>query len=119
MKIRKKNQDLQELIGNLNRHGTEKDAAVWKAVARSLNRPRRKRYEVSLNRIEKNSKPRETVVVPGAVLGPGEIRKAVKVAALRFSGDAREKIEKAGGECMEIQDLFEKNPKGHKVKILG
>ncbi len=36
------------------------------------------------------------------VLGHGEITKKLKVAAHRFSATAREKIEKAGGECIEL-----------------
>lgn len=119
MKIRKKSQSLQELIGNLSRHGSEKKAGTWKAVASSLNKPRRKRYEVNLHRIEKNSKPRETIVVPGIVLGSGDIKKSVTVAALKFTKDAREKIEKAGGKCLEIQELLEKDPKGHKIRIMA
>jgi len=119
MKIRRKSENLQELIQNLNRYGSEKDAGIWKAVARSLNKPRRRRYEVNLSIIERTSKPRETIIVPGVVLGSGEIKKSVTVAALRFSGKARERIEKAGGKCLEIPELFEKNPKGQKIRIMG
>jgi large subunit ribosomal protein L15 len=36
------------------------------------------------------------------ILGNGEITKAVKVHAHKFSQTAREKIEKAGGECIVI-----------------
>ena len=119
MKTREKNQSMKELIENINRLGYEHDSGVWKAVARNLNRPTRNRYEVSLSRLDKNTKSKETVVVPGAVLGPGEINKPVTVAALKFSKDAREKIEKAGGSCIGIEELMEKNPKGHKVRIMG
>jgi large subunit ribosomal protein L18e len=119
MKIRKKNQNVQELIENLNRLGYEKDADVWKAVAKNLNRPTRNRYELSVSSLEKNTKSKETVVVPGAVLGSGEISKPLTIAALKFSKEAREKIKKAGGTCMDIEELMEKNPKGHKVRIMG
>ncbi len=36
------------------------------------------------------------------VLGEGEISKKLKVSAHRFSKSAREKIEKAGGEVVEL-----------------
>ena len=36
------------------------------------------------------------------VLGDGEIGKALKVSAHRFSKSAKEKIEKAGGECIVL-----------------
>jgi len=119
MKIRKKNRNMQELIENLNRLGYEHDSNVWKAAAKNLNKPTRNRYEVSLSRLDKNTKSKDTIIVPGAVLGPGEIKKPVTVAALKFSKDAKGKIERAGGTCLEIEELMEKNPKGHKVRIMG
>ena len=36
------------------------------------------------------------------VLGDGEIKKSLKVSAHRFSKSAKEKIEKAGGECIVL-----------------
>ncbi|HEX2644024.1 MAG TPA: 50S ribosomal protein L15 [Thermoanaerobaculia bacterium] len=39
---------------------------------------------------------------PVKVLGNGEIAKALKVTAHKFSKSAREKIEKAGGTCQEL-----------------
>lgn len=119
MKIRKKNSNMQELIENLNRLGYEHDSNVWKAVAKNLNRPTRNRYELSISKLDKNTKSKDTVIVPGAMLGPGEIKKPVTVAALKFSKEAKENIEKAGGTCLEIEELMEKNPKGHKVMIMG
>lgn len=40
--------------------------------------------------------------VPVKILGQGDLKKALKVAAHAFSQSAREKIEKAGGEVREI-----------------
>lgn len=115
MKIREKNEPLQKLIGDLLRQ----ERPVWRALARGLNRPRRRGFRVNLYRIEKYGKGRETLAVPGIVLGSGEIKKAGNVAALRFSESAREKLEKAGGRCMSIRELLEKNPQGKGVKIMG
>ena len=39
---------------------------------------------------------------PVKVLGDGEVAKALKVTAHKFSKSAREKIEKAGGTCQEL-----------------
>ncbi len=40
--------------------------------------------------------------VPVKVLGDGELTKALKVSANKFSASARSKIEAAGGTCQEI-----------------
>lgn len=37
---------------------------------------------------------------PLKILGEGEITKALKIKAVKFSGSAKEKIEKAGGEAI-------------------
>jgi large subunit ribosomal protein L18e len=59
------------------------------------------------------------VVVPGKVLGTGEIGHSVTVAAFSFSNRAREKIEGARGRCVSFVDLIKKNPKGSNVRIIG
>jgi large subunit ribosomal protein L18e len=117
MKLRKKSS--KPLIEKLHKEGIERKANVWKAVAKGLNRPRSKRFEVNLTRIEKHAKPKETIVVPGVVLGSGNLKKRVVVAALKFSGKAKEKIEKSGGKCLSIEELHEKNPKGKGIMIIG
>lgn len=117
MKAREKSS--KSMIEKLYREGIEKKADVWKAVAKGLNRPRRKRFEVNLTRLEKHAKPKETIVVPGVVLGSGELKKKLKVAAFKFSGNAKGKIERAGGKCLSIEELYEKNPKGNAIRIMG
>jgi large subunit ribosomal protein L18e len=117
MKARDKNALTKGLIEELNEKGLKTPA--WKAVAKGLNRPRRQSYEVSLSRLEKHAKKGESVVVPGTVLGTGELSKPVTVAALRFSGTAREKIEKAGGKAMTIEGMVKDNPGAKKLRIMG
>jgi len=118
MKIRDKEEYLKELIGKLYSEGVKRNN-IWKVVAEELNKPKRKMREVNLLRIEKYAKPKETIIVPGIVLGSGEIKKHVNIAALRFSSSAKEKIEKAGGKCLSIEELFEKNPEGKNIRVIG
>lgn len=40
--------------------------------------------------------------MPIKILGTGDLSKAIKVTAHKFSKSAREKIEKAGGSCEEL-----------------
>lgn len=115
MKVRDKNPLLKKEIESLNKAGTE--TPVWKAVAKGLNRPRRRRYEVNLSRLEEFAKQNDIIIVPGIVLGNGEIRKQVTVAALKFSSEARKKIEKAGGKCMTIEQASGLEPS--KIRIMG
>jgi len=92
--------------------------SIWEDVAEKLKNARRRRVQVNVSDIGRHAEEKETVVVPGVVLGAGEIAKHVDVAAWRFSNSAAEKIEKAKGHAMSIEELLEKNPKGSKVKIM-
>jgi large subunit ribosomal protein L18e len=103
MKIRGKNEITKEMIADIRRKGFDNRSKFWISVAESLNRPRRRRYEVNLNRLEKHGKANEKIVV----------------AALRFSGKAKERVEKAGGECLTIEEMIGKNPKGKGIRIMG
>lgn len=117
MKVRDKNPVKSGLITELREKGLK--TPVWKAVAKGLNRPSRKAYEVNVSRLEKHAKKGEIIVVPGTVIGTGALTKPLTVAALRFSGTACEKIEKAGGKCMSIEEMVKDNPNGKKLRVMG
>src|SRR5207245_7525188 len=61
----------------------------------------------------------EQVVVPGVILGTGEISMPVTVAAFRASGAARKKIEAAGGKAVSLLELAGQNPKGSESASWG
>ena len=115
LKLRSKQQDLQNFIIELE----NKEKPIWKAVAKGLNRPRRKEFDINLYRLDRVADGKETVIVPGTVLGTGDVTKKLNVAAWKFSGSARQKIEKAGGKCWEIALLVKENPEGKGIRILA
>jgi len=119
MKKRKPtNSYLRQLIEDLRKKSFELNAPIWKTIAKKLEKSRRKRIEVNLSDIERNTKENDTVIVPGTVLASGELTKPVKIAAWRFSESTRKKIKKSKSECLTIEELVKKNPKGSGVKII-
>lgn len=110
---------LKHLIESLKKKSMEENSPIWRAVAEKLEKPRRKKIEVNLSDIERNADGKETVIVPGIVLGSGELTKAVNVAAWRFSPSAKEKIKKSKGKTQTIEELIKENSKGTGVKILA
>ena len=93
------NSRLLGLIGNLSKD----KKPFWRRVAEILANPRKRRVEVNLSKIEKYAKDGTTVVVPGKVLGRGQLTKPVVVAAFAFSLSAKKEIENAGGKCITIE----------------
>ncbi len=106
------------LIGELRKHAIEQDVGLWKRIAQDLEAPSRKRRIVNLFAIQANAIDGETVIVPGKVLGEGDLTKKVTVAAFSFSDEAKSKINKSG-KALTITELIKANPKGAKVRILG
>jgi len=113
----KKNQQLTELLQLLRKTAIENNAAVWRRVASDLEKPTRKRRVVNIYKIEKYAQDNEVVVVPGKVLGTGELTKKVTVAAYNFSDEAYKKI-KERGNPLSIKELLEKNPQGKKIRLM-
>lgn len=118
-KTKATNPQLLALIKQLKKAYKENHAPIWRDLAERLSSPRRERCEVNISRINRWTKPGDTVVVPGKVLGAGKLDHEVKVAAFSFSKSAIEKITRAGGKALSVKSLTETNPKGSHVKIIG
>jgi large subunit ribosomal protein L18e len=118
-KARTTNPELIELIRFLKRQSRENKVKVWRDIAEKLAKPNRNRVAVNLSRLNRYTHRNETAVVPGKVLGAGEMNHPITVAAFAYSEKAREKIKAVNGKCLSFSDLIKKNPKGSNVKIIG
>ncbi|OGS42470.1 MAG: 50S ribosomal protein L18e [Euryarchaeota archaeon RBG_16_62_10] len=118
-KNKKTNPNLVGLIRNLKEASRTNKAPVWRDIALRLEGPAKNWAEVNVGKLNRYAGENEIVVVPGKLLGSGEIAKKVTVAAYRSSGQAKEKVVKAGGQNMSIEELVAKHPKGSKVRIMG
>ena len=110
---------LKHLLIELRKASNSQQVKIWNRVASDLSRPSRKLRHVNVSKLEKYSKEKETIIVPGKVLGSGKIKKSINVAAFNFSESATKKITQAKGTCLRISDLIKKSPKGNKIRILG
>jgi len=90
---------------------------VWKKVSKKLSGPRREKIEANLYRINKKTKENDVIVVPGKILGIGEIDHKLTIACLNCSKTARKKIETSGSKLLSIEELLEQNPEGKDVKV--
>jgi large subunit ribosomal protein L18e len=113
------NPEIIQLIRNLKKQSREQEAGIWLDVAANLAKPSRQRVTVNLSRINRYTEKSETIVVPGKVLGSGNIDHAVTVAAFSLSEKAKEKLTAAKAKYLSISELVEKNPTGSNVRIIG
>jgi len=85
-------------------------------LAKRLSGPTRLQAKINLEELSKLKE--EKVLIVGKILGDGEIKKKIKVAALSFSKSAKEKLKKAGCQIFTIKQAIEKNNKLDGVEII-
>jgi len=115
---RKTNPRTPVLIAALKDEARQNEVAIWRDVAKKLEKPGRNYAQVNLSKINRYAKDGETVLIAGKVLGSGLLEKAVTVAAYNFSATAMKKIAEVGGKCLTIEQIMEENPKGSGIRIL-
>ena len=82
---------------------------IWKNVSKKLSGPRRNRVKANLYRINKKTKKDDIIVVPGKILGMGELEHTLTIACLESSKRAKKKIESSGSKIISIEELLEQN----------
>jgi len=117
-RVKPTNPELLTVICFLRKKARDSNAPIWRDVADRLSSSKRRRVAVNLSRLNRHTRAKETVVVPGKVLGAGKLDHPISVAAFSFSTQAKLKISKARGKCLSIFDLLDANPDGSNVKIM-
>jgi large subunit ribosomal protein L18e len=102
------------------RNGLKKNKVpIWKAVIKELSRSRSNRREVNIGELAHVTKDKEVVIVPGKILGSGEISHKLTVWCFTISEVATRKILDAGGKILPLDSLIKKYPDGKGVRIIG
>ncbi len=102
----------------LERAGKKEGAPIWRQAGKLLGASALDKVEVNLGRLSRIADEGVALLVPGKVLGSGQIEKKVTVGAFSFSAAARSKIAAKGGTAMSISEFVKKHPKGRGVKLV-
>ncbi len=113
------NAELKRLISELKTKSIKEGKTFWKKIAKDLEKSNKNWRKVNLSRIALYTKPKDIIVVPGKVLGNGDLSHEVIVFAWKFSQQAKEKIKKMKGKALSLRDLLNSKYKTSEVKIIG
>jgi large subunit ribosomal protein L18e len=94
-------------------------ASIWRALEEELSGPRVNRREINVRRLAEVTKAGEVVVVPGKILGTGNLGHKLTVCPFSISETAAKKVIESGGKIMTFEDLIKKHPDGKGVRIIG
>ena len=112
-------QETKTLIQELKKKSISENTKIWKRIATDLEKPSRRIRAVNLTRINKNTKKDDTIIIPGKVLGGGELEHSITISAWKFSKQAEDKIKQANGKIISLYDLMKNSAKDKKIKIIG
>ncbi len=106
------------LIRILRGAAANNENRIWALMASEMSKANRRRIAVNLSRLNRVSSPGDILMIPGKVLGTGSLNHRLEIAAESFSKTAQKKIINAGGQCLTIEELVKRNPKGSQVRII-
>ncbi|MBX4212122.1 50S ribosomal protein L18e [Candidatus Pacearchaeota archaeon] len=90
----------------------------WNEVAKLISTSTRNHSSVNLSDIDKNTKEGDTVIIPGKVLGSGNLTKKVRICSLAISESAKEKLKETKSEYVSIAEEIKINSKAQGIKII-
>jgi large subunit ribosomal protein L18e len=117
--IRKKNPQLARVIIELERAAKAHKAPVWRAAADRLARSRHQVFPLNVAHLERLAEPKQTILVPGKLLGEGSLTKPLTIGAISYSSEARSKVQAAGGTTLTILELLKTHADGKGVRLLA
>ncbi|MFA5856655.1 MAG: uL15 family ribosomal protein [Candidatus Pacearchaeota archaeon] len=85
-------------------------------LARALTISTKRQPKLNLNDL--NNVTEKEIIFPGKILSMGNINKKIKISAINFSDNAKEKLKKAGCETKRINDEIRDNPTLKGVQII-
>lgn len=107
MKINVERSDVLEWLDALSAaSASTKSPKLWKRVHSLLSVPARRRVSVNIYKINKYTKDGDNVVVPGKVLSVGAMDHKVNIAALEYSGKAKEMLGSANCKMLSIKEMM-------------
>lgn len=111
--------ETKKIIAELEKQARKSGQALWLDLAERIAKPRRQRPVVNVWKIERLAKvlDKKILVVPGKVLGFGELSRPVQVVALEYAPDAKKKILEKG-TAMTIREALGKKIKPREMAIV-
>jgi large subunit ribosomal protein L18e len=98
MRTNVERQDLRDWLAQLQGASREDHyRGLWKRVLKLSDVPARSRRKVNLYKINRYSKEGDNVIVPGKVLGEGQMDHRISITAMEFSARARTNLK--GSQC--------------------
>jgi len=107
MRINVERQDLRDWLSQLKGASREDHyAGLWKRVLKLSEVPSRSRRTVNLYKINKYSKEGDNIIVPGKVLGEGQMDHSISITAMEYSERAKLNLKSNKCTVRKLEDIL-------------
>ncbi|MDE1726296.1 MAG: 50S ribosomal protein L18e [Thaumarchaeota archaeon] len=113
------NQVVIQMAKELKVASKKNKAPIWLKLAEMALKPSRTKRVVNLGQINRFVSDNDVVVVPGKVLGTGNISHKITLCSFSISTTGAKKVTQSGGKIVDFAQLIKSNPTGKGVKIIG
>ena len=110
---------VRQMVKELKKASKEHEAPIWKKLAELALKPTITRRNINVNKIDKLTKDNDVVVVPGKVLGTGNMSHKITLCSFSISNAAATKIIESGGKILNFENMIKQYPTGKGVIMLG
>ncbi|MEW6043374.1 MAG: 50S ribosomal protein L18e [Thermoproteota archaeon] len=113
------NQLVLNMVKDLKKASTKNKAPIWSKLAVMAQKPSIAKRIVNIKKINDVTNENDVVVVPGKVLGTGNISHKITLCSFSISTSAANKVLSAGGKIINYSEMISKFPTGKGVRIIG
>jgi large subunit ribosomal protein L18e len=107
------------MVKELRGAAKKNNAPIWERLAELALKPTRAKRTLNLGQIDKFVSDNDIVIIPGKVLGTGNLSHKISLCSFSISATSAKKITQSGGKILDITDIIKNNPTGKGVKIIG
>ena len=112
------NQIVLHMAKELRVASKKNKAPRWSRLAEMALKPTRARRVLNLGQLDKFVNDNDIVVVPGKILGTGNISHKITLCSFSISSSGAKKVVQSGGKIIDVAQLIKNNPTGKGVKII-
>ena len=117
--IQMTNQAVLRMAKDLKSASKKNKAPIWSRLAELALKPSSARRTINITQIDRLTKDNDTIVVPGKVLGTGNISHKITLCSFSISNSGAQKVIQTGGKVLSYAELIKTHPTGKGVVIIG
>ncbi len=113
------NQVVVQMVKELKVASRKNNAPIWSRLAELALKPSSARRIINIGQIDKVVKDNDVIVVPGKILGTGNLSHKITLCSFSISTSGAKKVLQSGGKIFSFSELIKNHPTGKGVIIIG